>query len=160
MKYIFILFICFFFIFCKKTKKDVLPAATQEGKNTFGCLLNDVVWLPKSSVSIYQEYSNINGGYDPSNKTFGIQAAKRDKYPFENINIYSKNITGIGTYRLYLNYDKTSTAYSFSESKQSNKDFFLMNDTINSVLTIKRLDTLNYIISGSFSFDFIKATAM
>ncbi len=36
---------------CKKTtdtiKEDVLPAETQTGKQTFGCLVNGVIWLPK-----------------------------------------------------------------------------------------------------------------
>ncbi len=38
---------------CKKTsettKEDVLPAETQTGKQTFGCLVNGEVWLPKGS---------------------------------------------------------------------------------------------------------------
>jgi len=36
---------------CEKSnteKKDELPAETQEGKNTFGCLVDGKVWLPKS----------------------------------------------------------------------------------------------------------------
>ena len=36
---------------------DQLPAATQEGKNTFGCLVNDEVWVTETSIdatAVYQ----------------------------------------------------------------------------------------------------------
>ncbi|MEO7801559.1 MAG: hypothetical protein ABIR81_06155 [Ginsengibacter sp.] len=48
-----VLIFCFFLITasCKKnntpTDEDQLPPATQTGANTFGCLINGKVWLPK-----------------------------------------------------------------------------------------------------------------
>nr|WP_242691658.1 DUF6252 family protein [Pedobacter sp. SYSU D00823] len=38
---------------CEKSsveKKDKLPAQTQEGKNTFGCLVDGRVWIPEAST--------------------------------------------------------------------------------------------------------------
>ncbi|WP_400191131.1 hypothetical protein [Hymenobacter sp. B81] len=38
---------------CEKVSlKPKLPDATQEGKNTYGCLLNDKVWLPHSDHTL------------------------------------------------------------------------------------------------------------
>jgi hypothetical protein len=33
--------------------KEVLPAATMEGKNTFGAMVNGKVWLPKGRPSTF-----------------------------------------------------------------------------------------------------------
>ena len=40
----------------------VLPAATGEGLNTFGCLVNGEIWSPKGNVG----YSNLDISYDPN----------------------------------------------------------------------------------------------
>jgi len=44
------------------TPKEVLPTATQTGANTFGCLVNGKVWLPKG----YNGTSNLSPSYDPN----------------------------------------------------------------------------------------------
>lgn len=39
---------------CKEgilSPKEELPPATQEGLNTFGCLVNGEVWVPKGSIN-------------------------------------------------------------------------------------------------------------
>src|SRR5256885_12886567 len=41
---------------------ETLPAATQTGANTFGCLVNGKVWLPKGNVGT----SNMSPSYDPN----------------------------------------------------------------------------------------------
>ena len=45
-----LIIMCFCFAQCKKTKtdpEDQLPPATQTGANTFGCLVNGKVYIPK-----------------------------------------------------------------------------------------------------------------
>ena len=51
----------FHFSSCIEEGAEVLPEATMEGKNTFGCLVNGEVWLPKG----YAGYSNLDISYDP-----------------------------------------------------------------------------------------------
>ncbi|HEX8350347.1 MAG TPA: hypothetical protein VF598_10325, partial [Hymenobacter sp.] len=55
---------------CKKekTELDLLPAATQQGKNTFGFLLNNKAWLPRrgplgtsTSINAYSIRTNRDG---------------------------------------------------------------------------------------------------
>lgn len=39
-----------------KTELEKLPPITQEGKNTFGCLVNDIAWVTKTSIDAYAVY--------------------------------------------------------------------------------------------------------
>lgn len=152
---------------CKRYKKttseieqEQLPAATQEGKNTFGCMLNDEVWLPKN----YNPYGAIPSSfyptdisYDRKSKVLFIFTNQRTKENnSRNINLYSKNISTVGQYKLYLeNLNKSTTSYYYRSAQQQQTSIYPISDTINSNLTITKLDTVNKIISGTFSFDFI-----
>ncbi len=157
-----VLIIILAFGFCKKDKvittvqkKDVLPEATQEGKNTFGCLVNGEVWLPK----IYDGSWNIfgprllSGGWG-FNK-IGINARKVSKTgEVTEIFLYSKNINKVGDYNLYLDQSNTKSSYSYRKTQQEiNDNIYPINDTLNSSLVITRLDTINKIISGKFAFN-------
>jgi len=42
--------------------KETLPPATQTGANTFGCLVNGTVWLPKG----FNGTTNLSPSYDPN----------------------------------------------------------------------------------------------
>ena len=65
----FVLLIICCVISCKKDKssppssKPILPAETQVGKNTFGCLLNGEVWLPYVPLNFSGVYA-ISVEYD------------------------------------------------------------------------------------------------
>jgi hypothetical protein len=50
---------------CKKEKKgiDGLPPATQTGANTFGCLVNGVLFIPKGNSS-GTTFKQVNYGYE------------------------------------------------------------------------------------------------
>jgi hypothetical protein len=151
------------FSFCDKFKKKVkvkeeLPIASQEGKNTFGCMVEGEVWLPKNYDplnSIFSSYKPITLSY--YNKNLTVRAKQKTKqYTERSINIYSKNITKAGLYKLYLDdFNKTTTAYVFTDLNLKTSTVFPISDTANSNLIITKLDTVAKIISGSFSFDFI-----
>jgi len=49
------LFVLLLLTSCSKEKQEneILPPATREGKNTFGFLLNDEVWVKKNEVTLY-----------------------------------------------------------------------------------------------------------
>ena len=61
------------------TPKEELPPITQEGKNTFGCLVNGKVWLPKG----YDGTSNLDLSNDPgfNSGTFDLRTYR---YPDSN----------------------------------------------------------------------------
>lgn len=151
---------------CKRDKKttnvveqEQLPAATQEGKNIFGCMLNDEVWLPKNYNTlgaIPSFFYPTNISYDRVSKILFIDANQITKENNKrSIHLYSKNIINTGQYKLYLEpLDKSTTSYWYRGSQEQQTSIYPISDTVNSNLTITKLDTVNKIISGTFSFDF------
>lgn len=129
---------------------DKLPAATQEGKNTCGFLVNGKVWLAVRGgfdyVSCYYD-ETYNGG------TFNIHGVKYEagsNSKHTSFGIGGFNIKSAGVYKLNVNADKVA---SFTTS-----DPFCMYqwyDTIpnhNAFLNITKLDKINRIVSGTFEF--------
>ena len=131
-----------------KCKKDIfdpnnnqLPAITQEGKNTFGFLLNGEVWVPKAPIL----RSKLDLSYDPGymGGTFNIVAFQYNGDFFQQLSIGNKNINKIGEYPLLVNYynGNTQCSYDVNQGQPVGK------------IIITKLDlTGNGIISGTFNF--------
>jgi hypothetical protein len=130
---------------------DQLPPITQEGKNTFGCLLNRKVWIPKG----FDGTSNYTVYYDPTNAQ-GILNISTYRYPNENSNkfqalaIYSDSLTSTGTYlfnkpgRQGVGYDDELTLCIY--------DYRDKNTYMRGSLTITRLDLQQGVVAGTFEF--------
>ncbi len=118
---------------CKKTsdttKKEVLPAETQTGKQTFGCLVNGQVWLPKGKS--LQPGLTASIQFDILN----LSASKGDEF----IGIGIRNLNGTGSYNL-VDFD---SLYAKGDS---------VYNRISGVVLITRYDTVNQILSGTFNF--------
>lgn len=158
------------FLFSASCKKGVtptpisvaeeLPLATQDGKNTFGCLINGNVWVPyKTDFS-----RKLEVWYDPSYHlgTLRIIAERRKKDIDQSITIACDTLNKPGTYqigkrpgRIYFDDLIKGCVYSdFDSSVQTS-----------GILTVTKLDISNRIMSGTFEFiifksgcDTIKAT--
>ncbi|MFC5283726.1 DUF6252 family protein [Pedobacter alpinus] len=128
-------FLLFTGMHCKKTtettKEDVLPAETQTGKGTFGCLVNGEVWLPKSS-SLSAPALSTTIQFDILNLKIG-----RDN---ENIVIGVRNLAQTGTYELIM---ENSAEYSVSG------DIY---KSYSGVIIIKTYNKQLNIISGVLNF--------
>jgi hypothetical protein len=120
---------------CKKTgdtvKEDVLPAETQTGKGTFGCLVNGEVWLPKgksmmSGLTTTIQFNILSIGTMKSNEGIGLAV---------------RNIQDVGNYDLNLD-------ENFAEYSVGSKIF----KRIEGTLTITKYDKNEQIISGTFRF--------
>ncbi len=166
------LIICFtialFIAGCKRDKKTIsvaqqeqLPEATEEGKNTFGCKINNEVFIPKnySSEIILFGYKplkvslNINNGVQISANRIN----KDGTYSF--IHLYARDTLKLGSLKLKLYKDAFYgpmfyTSYEFRYIPNNNGNYYFINDTINSKLEILKLDTIKKIISGKFNFSF------
>lgn len=152
---------------CKKDKKttgvteqEQLPAATQEGKNTFGCLINGEVFLPKNySNQFFFSYKPLNAGVN-SYGNIEITAHKINKDgSFSIIRLYSYGISQKGVYNLKLHLDVNQapffgTSYEYNPTPNNIGKYYYINDTINSTLEISKLDTIQKIMSGKFKFSF------
>lgn len=139
---------------CKKAGLlgDKLPAATQEGKNTCGFLLNGEVWLPKGDNG----FPNLSCDYD---ETFMGGAFNVTGYRYENgannstnFGVASDSIQTTGMYKLNLR--KTRTRYGVYCNLVT-LCCYQWTDTIpnhNAFLNITKLDKVNRIVSGTFEF--------
>ncbi len=119
---------------CKKdetNKEEVLPAETQTGKGTFGCLVNGEVWLPRGksfvpAISTIIQFNILSIATNKSN---------------QNLVLAVRDVSLIGDYNLKIN----DNIAQFSMGTISYK-------CEEGILTITKYDKVNQIISGRFWF--------
>lgn len=134
---------------CKKDKLqaelDKLPPITQEGKNTFGCLVNGKAFLPSG----FDGKPNIHVVADPG---YGDGDLFIKAYRFidglqESISLGSDSIRSIGYYSI-KSLGKTSAAYEYKNC------YIIFIDSIyrTGYLNISKYDLGTGILSGTFDF--------
>ena len=152
---------------CKKDKTEPtelskLPAATQIGANTFGCLVNGKAWVAKrndcfiicsSSFKIY--YDGSSGGY------FGIEAVKIDTKNniseridvfFDSSNFKTEHIVTINNPLItvrFANYSNGNNCSNYQHNLDSTVVHF-------GKVNFTRYDLSNGIFSGTFNFTLTK----
>jgi hypothetical protein len=144
---------------CKKSTPSVaLPPITDEGKNTFGCKVNGQVWVP---------YFHCNDfGPAPIELTYDIQPVSTNSSLPISIRIDAGNSENGQTFFSFRqNYslsdhiygpgniiDSLMIDYSFGSGQTySNFQVYQVSSTPR-YLQVSKLDTVNKIISGTFSF--------
>jgi hypothetical protein len=149
----YILIYCFLFPSCRKQKnEEQLPAATQSGTNTFGCLLDGKAWIPTGG--------GIGSGVNPTRGGFFQDAAgKLNIYIAANsyndyIEIYLKHIISSGIFYLNSNTD-TKPNVIFPESYgayfiRNASDEFVTDSLHTGTVNITYADTAKGIVSGTF----------
>ncbi|WP_316812938.1 DUF6252 family protein [Pedobacter heparinus] len=140
---------------CKKAKTgiDGLPAATQEGKNTIGCMVNGVLFKPKGSATggpIVQSYYQLDNG----NYLFLVAARRRGNNRTLGVQIETLGIelqTGMTIPLVERSMGKARGWY-IDYGGGEFKDY-QTNPQIKGELKITRFDLTNQIVSGTFWFD-------
>jgi hypothetical protein len=151
---------------CKKDDQnpiDQLPAATQTGANTFGCLVNGQLFLPKGVLfgppflTSYYQYlnrSNATGNY------FNVSGTKKDNNINEtvSINLEALNLVQGQKYTL-KNYPNVGEAFAqyFTVDLQANINSYVTNNIFNGELYISKFDETKGIVSGTFWFDAVNS---
>lgn len=137
---------------CKKggLPGDKLPAATQEGKNTCGFLVNGKVWLPRGDNG----FPNLNCDYD---ETFMGGAFNINGYMYESgannsisFVVASDSIQATGLYKLNLRAGRVGRYRNGIVSCTYQWDDTIPNH--NAFLNITKLDKQKRIVSGTFGF--------
>ena len=138
----------------ESVKKEELPPATQEGKNTFGCLVNGKVWLPKGNAggvsgSLDASYDSMQAG-----GTFDILAHRILSDIDRNyIYIYMTNLRAAGEYDLCC--EQVGTAlFDYSQDCNFDRDTLVHRA---GRLVITKFDHSNRIASGTFEFTLFKS---
>jgi hypothetical protein len=146
--------ITFCFTQCKKnpigkTELEKLPAATEIGANSFGCLINGVAYTPGGGaldqVMIVQYDPAFEGGQ------FSIKTQRIfNSNNYISLSIHADSINSIGIYPLGL---KTKYWVYYDDLKNNNCAFETINQAPTlGTLRITKFDLANRITSGTFSF--------
>ncbi|MEO6868802.1 MAG: hypothetical protein ABI168_04100 [Ginsengibacter sp.] len=130
-----------------KTESEKLPSITQTGANTFGCLINNVAYIPGGG-GVFDKILLVI--YDPTFEggNLSIRAKKIANGKSTSITLNGDSINFTGTYPLLLH-----SKFNVVFSDQIDCNFHTYYDIPTSgVLNISKFDLINRIISGTFSF--------
>ncbi len=142
---------CIFLCSLSNCKKDPdptpqLPPETQQGKNTFGCLVNGKVWLPKGAGLVWgiqsQYYTGIISIF-----TTNVELIPRPYIQLQFARVYKDTAF---TIKNYTN-EKDFQRFYYSEE---NTYYYPVNGYTGQ-FHLKKLDTINHIMAGTFWFDAI-----
>jgi hypothetical protein len=141
---------------CKKDKVpplEQLPAATQEGKNTFGCLINGKAFKPKSrglsggAKQSYYQY--VDGTY-----YFLVGGSRSEGEGTSGVNIFTEEIILSKGLVIVLDGEKAVGEYFSWEGPTSPYRGDMRTNSVNQgELTITHLDEKRQVVSGTFWFD-------
>lgn len=147
---------------CKKTVDELskLPPITQEGKRTFGCLVNGKAWIPENGEIIIAtpavrfDYDNMNGG------EFSIIAEKSivNANVEQEIILAVNNIGIIRNYTFPLNSNNMGIKFNNYKANTPCVTLFSADSTVQVTgnISISRFDLAEGIISGTFEFTLLR----
>ena len=150
----FLLFAIIFYNCENNDPQDQLPPITQTGANTFGCIINGEVLIPKNSNGV----PNAKGleAYYKDNKTFILDA---NNYSNSNgrLYIYIYDLNSEGNTSLELSEGLSSFHFEPNYSHlwcrvydQTEGNNIYISTTDSGAIEITRFDVINNIISGVF----------
>lgn len=165
MKNIYFFSVVFVFLFCTSCKKtspsNVLPPITQTGANTFGCKINGQVWVPYDPCMVTWWAGTAELAYNiyPAYSTqlrFSLEAAKSEN-PYSGIFNIEPAFLRSDTTGSYI-YGTGNVADSMAMTFLTDAgDYTAYYGNPNDIFQITKLDTVNKIISGIFSFTLYKS---
>ena len=123
---------------------QTLPEITQEGKNTFGCLVNGVVWVPR--VELFVPWYTLDFQFNTGNGNITCRVLTTTQDDFLQVTFGpTNNIPGTFNVKPSNN----TSMYLLSMSK----DYVpLLKDSIFNRVKVNFIDTDYKIVSGEFQF--------
>jgi hypothetical protein len=152
--WLFLIGITFIFAACKKDKNttdpaDQLPPATQIGANTFGCLVNGKIYIPKGSdgttkPNLRKNYDSFQGDNFLSVNTYRYV----DGYFDGQLNFTIHNLINVGTFLT----TQSQNPFDYGGVFFNNCGVSILDTTTfrNGIVNVTRLDLASGIISGIF----------
>jgi len=150
----------------------ILPELTTTGKNTFGCLVDNEVFIPKAS-SIYSQtpilvsryfhieepyYSYVPGYYlqiyaiDQKKDRNIILELTASDIPLSEGQTYQLTSNGINKFSASYHFATYTQDPQYSNVQNYHSHDYTTNNEYTGELTIVKLDENNQIMSGTFSF--------
>ena len=122
-----------------KPSQPKLPPITTTGENTFGCLINGELWLPKGS------FPNVPAlTADWNNGGFSINANRKTDVEFSTVKL--DGFTFFQPKKLHLTGDTANTYFANGYCE------YHRDSTLAGEINLLYLDTINRIMSGTFWF--------
>ena len=138
----FLLLLCSFSA-CDKNEMNVLPQETQLGKNTFGCMVYDKLFIGGGYYS-YIGFSPLSAEYNKNYNRLTISTVSK---------VYSDKANGsIGLMLMNPIQDSIQKLSSGTYSSGSLSDCFQYLILNGGEIYLTKLDTIHKIVSGRFSF--------
>ncbi|MBN8682016.1 MAG: hypothetical protein J0L99_05170 [Chitinophagales bacterium] len=134
------------------TELEKLPAATQEGKNTFGCLVDGKAWTPKWGGLLKPELTPM---YNEIIGQFALTAYQYQNDSRESISLGTKP-QGVFAPGEVITRDSNFVYVSKKDPCSSSSQSFYWSKS--GTIQITRLDVSTGIISGTFEFDAVSET--
>lgn len=128
------------------SEEEKLPAITQQGLNTFGCLVNGKAWLPDNDGSANHELSPDywHGILDIRAARFGT-SRYGGRNALESISVSANNLF---SNRSYTNPQNARISYYDNENSCDYDD---STNVVAMQIIISRCDTVKRIIAGTFN---------
>jgi hypothetical protein len=131
-------------------EKEKLPKPTEQGRNIFGCKIDDKVFVSKDAVTV-PVLKGLTPYYDEPTRTMRINAGEP---PDKDNNRYQRYVSlSVSGLQIGENHLNESNKAQLVISKINQPDAYYETDNVTGgTISITRLDTLENIISGTFSF--------
>lgn len=130
-----------------KPKPPKLPAITTSGRNTFGCVVDGIIFRPKQS-GYYQEHEYLV--YYISNGSLRINAHNAKDFNY-HCYIYL-NADSIYTSGIYSSFDYTEPALVKSYFDNTPTQYYYLDPISVNQIEILKLDSTAHIIAATFEF--------
>jgi len=138
-----------------KPGTEVLPPITQTGAGTFGCLINGKVWLPGGpGTTLDAQYSRGSLSLYAL-KDSGPENSKGINQIFQSLSMSYEPIYKLGTY--YFKYFPPLQGLGAGFMDYASNCNYQANDqdSLQTYITVTKLDSIHRIVSGTFNFLFI-----
>jgi hypothetical protein len=147
--------LAFAFESCREDKPctdNGLPCLTHEGNNTFGCLIDGVPFVAKTSFSIGGAVP-VSGSFDESTQYLIIEGSKEDpSEKIETVKIRAYVLSGVGSYSMWVT---SSSAQGYTYFNNPNVCTYYHDLDNKGIINISFLDTEKNIISGTFDMTLV-----
>jgi hypothetical protein len=125
------------------TPADVLPPYTETGANTFGCLVDGKLFLPKKKF--LSSFTKLQCNYNLMDNKYSFVLSAANEYDYTGVSIYCPD---------FILKNDTVFHYSYIRGKISwLSSKFQTLDTSAGDFYVKHFDPINGIISGTFWFN-------
>ncbi|MCE7863167.1 MAG: hypothetical protein DYG99_06465 [Bacteroidetes bacterium CHB5] len=123
-----------------KTELEKLPPITQEGKNTFGCLVNGKAFVVGNA-------SLLTAIFQQGQLQFGATLNEGNREESLSISL----VDPLTVSEIY-NFDGAPYYSGYTLKKESSICIYRFVDTVEGFVVFSNIDRVNFIISGAFEF--------